>query len=165
MEHGPKSTCGHQVVSSNPGRPWDQYQTVGSFRESPLYSSAWLSAHLELVGFASTTESRRAIYMPSHSDQSPVDSSVRPFLSYDRAVVYVALTRLNISIQGPPGPCSGVWSVPVGRAQPGAMGPGVPGSPISGQGRGALHIGRPPILTHSHAPDYVACLVTKNRLL
>ena len=62
MEHGPKSTCGHQVVSSNPGRPWDQHQTVGSFRESPLYSSAWLSAHLELVGFASTTKSRRAIY-------------------------------------------------------------------------------------------------------
>ena len=61
MEHGPKSTCGHQVVSSNPGRPWDQYQTVGSFRESALYSSEWLLTHLELVGFASTTESR-AIY-------------------------------------------------------------------------------------------------------
>ena len=163
MEHGPKSTCGHQVVSSNPGRPWDQYQTVGSFRESPLYSSAWSSARLELVGFAFDDEESTSNILLSHSDQSPVDSSVRPFLSYDRAVI--ALTRLNISIQRPPGPCSGVWSVPVGRAQPGAMGPGVPGSPISGQGRGALHIGRPPILTHSHAPDYVACLVTKNRLL
>ena len=162
MEHGPKSTCGHQVVSSNPGRPWCQYQTVRSFCESPLYSSAWPSARLELVGFAFDDEESTSIILLSHSDQSPVDSSVRPFLSYDRAVVYVALTRLNILIQRPPGPCSGVWSVPVGRAQPGAMGPGVPGSLISGQGRGALHIGRPPILTHSHAPDYVACLVTKN---
>ena len=157
MEHGPKSTCGHQVVSSNPGRPWDQYQTVGSFRESPLYSSAWLSAHLELVGFASTTKSRRAIYCRHTLTRVQWTLVSRPFLSYARAVI--ALTRLNISIQRPPGPCRGVWSVPVGRAQPDAMGPGVPGSLISGQGQGALHIGRPPILTHSHAPDYVACLV------
>ena len=137
MEHGPKSTCGHQVVSSNPGRPWCQYQTVRSFCESPLYSSAWPSARLELVGFAFDDEESTSIILLSHSDQSPVDSSVRPFLSYDRAVI--ALTRLNISIQRPPGPCRGVWSVPVGRARPGAMGPGVSGPLYQARG-GVLSI-------------------------
>ena len=95
----------------------------------------------------STTESRRAIHC-CHSDQSPVDSSIRPYLSYDRTDFSSDPTQhFNTKARA----LSRSLVCPVGSARPGAMGPVISGSSISGQGAGVLYIKRPPILTYSHA--------------
>ena len=100
MKHRTKSTCAHQVVSSSPGRHGvsTRLSHVQTFRESPLYSSAWLSARLKLVGFVFDDESRQAItiavtLLPGSSGL--LDSEL-----------HLVLTRLTSQYKGHQGPVS-----------------------------------------------------------